>query len=105
MDVFKDYIRVRPEDMTLLDAPILKGLAIDKALFIKIDDLTRAVSTLTQLQAHDGYTLLRNCFSMPKLLYILRTYRRSSNHLLAKFDMVLREGLTKILNIDLDDVQ
>ena len=95
----------RPEDMALLDAFILKGPAIDKELFIKVDDLTRAVSSLTELQAHDGITLLRNCFSMPKLLYILRTSPCSGNHLLKKFDMALREVLTKILNIDLDDIQ
>ena len=74
MVVFKDYIRVRPEDMTLLGAPILKGPAIDKALSIKVSDLTRAVSKLTQPQAHDVLTLLKNCFSIPKLLssYALR---------------------------------
>ena len=75
MEVFIDYIRVRPEDMTLLGASILEGPAIDKALSIKVDDLTRAVSRLTQLQAHDGLTLLRNCFSMLKFYstsYVLR---------------------------------
>ena len=105
MEVFKDYIRVRPEDMKQLGAPILKGPAIDKALSIKVGDLIRAVSRLIQLQAHDGLTLIRNCVSMPKLLYILRTSPSSGNHLLEKFDMVLREGLTQILNIDLDDTQ
>ena len=93
MEVFKDYTRVRSEDMTLLGAPILKGPAIDKTPSIKVDDLTRVVSRLTQLQAHDGLTLLRNCFSMPTLLDILRTSPCSGNHLLEKFDMVLREGL------------
>ena len=105
MKILKGYVRVRPEDMTLLRAPVLTGPAIDKALSIQIDDLTRAVSRLTRLQVHDGLILLRNCFSMPKLLYILRTWPCSGNQLLEKFDMVLREGLTKILNIDLDDVQ
>ena len=73
MEVFKDYIRVRSEDMTLLGVLILKGPAIDKALSIKVDDLTRAVSRLTQRQAHDGLTLQKNCFIKLKLLYILRT--------------------------------
>ena len=89
MEIFKDCIRLRPENMTLLGSPILKGPAIDKVLFIKIDNLAIAVTILTQLQAHDGLTLPRNCFSMPKLLYILRTSPCSGNHLLEKFDMVL----------------
>ena len=81
------------KDMTLLGPPI------------KIDELTRVVSRLTQLHVHGGLTLLRNSCSMPKFLYILRTSPCSGNHLCEKFDMSLREGLTKILNIDLDDVQ
>ena len=91
--------------MTLLGAPILRGLAVDKAIFDKIDDPTRAVSRLTLLHAHDGPILLRNCFSMPKLLYVLRTSPCRGNPLGENFDEVLKEGITKILNIDLDDVQ
>ena len=98
MKAFKDHIRVRPEDRTLLGAPILKGPAIDKALSIKIDDLTRSVSRLTQLQTHDDLTLLRNWFSMPKLHYILRTSPCNGNNLLEKCWLVFREGLTEIFD-------
>ena len=91
--------------MTLLGAPILVGPAVDRALSAKIEDLTRAVSRLTLLHAYGGLMLLRNCFGMPKLLYILRTSPCSGNHLLEKFDAVLKQGLTKKFNIDLDDVK
>ena len=80
IEVFKDYIRGIPDDMILLGSSVLKGPGIDTALSTKIDYFTRAVSRFTQLQAHDGLTSLRNCFS--KLLYILRTSPCSGNYLL-----------------------
>ena len=42
---------------------------------------------------------------MPNLQYILRTSPCASNPLLSAFDNVLRRGLSKILNIDLNDSQ
>ena len=46
---------------------------------------------------------LRNCFRVLKLLYILRMSECSDNMILDQFDKLLRDGLTKILQIDLDD--
>ena len=45
-EVFKDFARVTKEEMTLLGAPILQGPALDRALQIEVDDLTRAVDRL-----------------------------------------------------------
>ena len=44
--------------MTLLGAPVLKGTAIDWALTTKTDDLTRAISQLSLLHAHDAHSIL-----------------------------------------------
>ena len=41
IEVFKDFARVTKEEMTLLGASILQGPALDRALQIKVDDLTR----------------------------------------------------------------
>ena len=57
MDIFKDYIRVRLEDMTLFGASILEKPDIDKTLAIKIDDLSRTVSRLTKLH----HTMAQPC--------------------------------------------
>ena len=73
MKVFKEFIRIPDEEMTLLGAPLLQGPAVDKALTTKVDDLDRAVSRLKLLHAHDALVLLKNSLSMPRLLYILRT--------------------------------
>ena len=55
--IFEDYIRLRPENITLLGTPILRCPAADKAISAKIDDLARAISCLTLLHAHDGLIL------------------------------------------------
>ena len=39
--IFKDFKRIRKEDLTILGAPILKGPAVDKALADKISELER----------------------------------------------------------------
>ena len=73
MNVFKDFIRVPKDQMTLLGATISRGHALDKALQAKVDDLERAVTRLKLLHAHDALVLLKNSLSMPRLLYTLRT--------------------------------
>ena len=45
-EIFKDFARVTKEEITLLGAPILKGPALDRALQIKVNDLTKAVDRL-----------------------------------------------------------
>jgi len=59
--------------MTLLGAPVFKGKAQDKAIQDKIDDLTRAVERLKQLQTQDALVILQNSLAIPTLLYLLRT--------------------------------
>ena len=49
--------------------------------------------------------MLKNCFSLPKLLYFLRT-STYFNHpaLLEKYDKTVRDGLSKLCNVNLDDI-
>ena len=105
MHVFKDFIRVPKNQMTLLGAPISRGHVMDKALQEKVDDLDRAIIRLKYLQAHDALVLLKNSLSMPRLLYTLRTSDCHDHPLLTRFDTILREGLSLISNVDFDDTQ
>ena len=73
MHVFKDFIRVSKNQMTLLGAPISRDHAMGKVFQGKVDGLERAISGLKYLQAHDALILLNNRLSMPRLLYTLRT--------------------------------
>ena len=67
------------ENLTLLEAPVLPGRAINKAIKQKTEKMEKAISRLPLLHAHDALTLLRNSISVPKLLYTLRTSNRSEN--------------------------
>ena len=102
---FKEFIKVEKEEMMLLGAPVIKGKAQDAAIQQKIDELDRAMKRLSLLHAHDALALLKNSLAMPKLLYLLRTADCSGNQLLDVFDSTLRAGLSKVLNVDLNDDQ
>ena len=49
--------------------------------------------------------MLKNCFSLPMLLFFLRT-STCFNHpaLLAKYDKTVRDGLSKMCNVNFDDI-
>ena len=91
--------------MTLLGSPILKGKAQDQAIQRKIEELKMAITRLSLLLSHDALVLLKNSFSLRKLLYLLRIADCSGNMLLLTFDDALRFGLSTILNINLNDDQ
>ena len=105
LDVFKDFIRVPKDNLTLLGAPIPQGTALDKALGTKCDDLERAIGRLKLLRAHDALVLLKNSISIPKLLYLLRTSNCFNHPQLLKFDTVLKDGLSAILSVDYNETQ
>ena len=58
-----------------------------------------------KLDAHYGFFELKNCFSLPKMLYFLRT-SRCFNHpaLLEKYDKTVRDGLSRVCNVNFDDI-
>ena len=91
--------------MRLLGSPVMPGSEVSKALDENTQDLRRAVSRLALLQAQDAMTLLRYSLSIPKLMYTLRTSVCESCPELADFDDTLREGLSKIMNVDLSGDQ
>ena len=49
--------------------------------------------------------IMKNCFSLPKLLYFLRT-STCFNHpaLLEKHDKTVRDGFSKVCNVNFDDI-
>ena len=49
--------------------------------------------------------MLKNCFSLPKLLYFLRTSKCFSHPALSeKYDKTVRDGLSKVCNMIFDDI-
>jgi len=49
--------------------------------------------------------VLKNSLAIPKLLYLLRTADYCGNPLLDEFDNKPQTGLSKVLNVDLNDDQ
>ena len=71
----------------------------------KINELEKVNGIVEKLDAHYGFFILKNCFSLPKLLYFLRT-STCFNHpaLLEKYDKTVRDGLSKVCNVNFDDI-
>ena len=70
----------------------------------KINELENVNGIVEQLDAHYGF-FVENCFSLPKLLYFLRT-STCFNHpaLLEKYGKTVRDGPSKVSNVNLDDI-
>ena len=62
----------RKEELLILGSPIGE-VCRKELLYEKIKELEKVSDVIDKLDAHYGFYLLKNCFSMPKLLYFLRT--------------------------------
>jgi hypothetical protein len=91
-------------EAVLLGAPIGGDTAVGAVLCSKLTVFRRLASRLTSLNAHDALFLLKNCFSIPKLLYSLRCAACYRSPILLEYDDVIRHTLKVILNVDLSGV-
>ena len=96
---------VSSHDEMLLGSPIGGDVyvSVNSAIESNIHSLQTLVDRLKLLHAHDALTLLRNAFTMPKILYILRTAPCFRSTLLEDFDSIQRSLLEGICNIQLND--
>ena len=66
----------------------------------KVINLQRLSEVVIKLDAHYGFYLLKNCFSLPKLLYFLRTSPCFEElDLLQQYDSIIRKSFSKICNV------
>ncbi len=92
------------EDLIVLGAP-LGTTSRTELMRSKIIELGRVTEIVDKLDAHYGFYLLKNCFSMPKLLYYLRTGACFTEpDLLIDYDKELRQGLTKVCNVNFTEI-
>jgi hypothetical protein len=94
-------IHVKPSDAQILGAPI--GTNIGVSLENKLHSLQQLFKRLMLLESHDAFFLLKNCFSIPKLSYILRCAPCYSNGELLRFDDFIRNTLQSLINVSLSD--
>ena len=63
-------------------------------------ELQRLSEVVTKLDAHYAFYLLKNCFSLHKLWYFLRTSPCFEElDLLQQYDSIIRKSLSKISNV------
>src|SRR3989442_6164507 len=89
----------------LLGSPLSSSGSMDEVLETRIKCLEVVSSRLRLLQSHDALIILKNSFSLPSMLHILRSAPCCGHPALQKFDDVLRENLSSVLNVSMDDLQ
>ena len=90
---------VKPEDLELLGAPMFSE-AVTSALRKKIGQAQVLSGRLGLLPAHQALFILKNCLSLPKLCYILRSSECwKYKDVLDEFDEVTRRALESITNV------
>ena len=96
-------IKTPKEDELIIRGSPLRPKSQADLLEKKINELEKVNGIVAKLDAHYGFSMLKNCFSLPKLLYFLRT-RTCFNHpaLLEKYDKTVRDGLSKVGNVVFD---
>ena len=93
------------EELLILGSPFGE-LCRKKLLDEKIKELEKISDVIDKLDAHYGFYLLKNCFSMPKLPYFLRTSPCFlQKDFLERYDKLLRNSLCKVANVKMDDNQ
>ena len=94
---------VEPSEARLLGSPIGDSTSIDSVLHSKHDALKNMGERLSLLHSQDALLLLRNVFSLPKVLYVLCTAPCFKSSILLDLDHLQRKLLESICNVQLDD--
>ena len=100
---FPDFKFVSACNATLLGSPLLRDSAMDTALSDRVTSLNTAAQRLQNLQAHDALIILKHSLSLPSILHILRSSFCVNHPALTEFDNSLRNCLSQVLNVKLDD--
>jgi hypothetical protein len=89
--------------LSLLGAPIFPG-GVSRVIRDKTAAMSKSLDHLRHLSAHVSLVLLRNCFSIPRVTYTLRTAPTwMFPRVIQDFDDVLRSGLETLLNVGLEE--
>jgi hypothetical protein len=102
---FEGFKHVYWDEAELLGSPLTRGANQNRILEAKCSELAKAMTRSQLLDSHYSLSIISNCISAPKLLYIIRTSYCVDNDLLARFDVIVRAGLGEVLNVQLSDDQ
>ncbi|XP_055356452.1 uncharacterized protein LOC129601615, partial [Paramacrobiotus metropolitanus] len=100
-----DMIQLNADNFTLLGAPMTSS-ACAGFLASRTELLKKFVHRLEKLPAHYSLFLLKNCLSIPKVLYGLRTSRCYEHpQFLKEYDDTLRLGVERLVNVKISELQ
>ena len=101
--VFPEFCVVSQVHATLLGSHIGNSVeGIENTFSANTSALAVMGDRLHLLHAHDAFCLLRNAFTLPKMLYTLRTAPCFLSSQLQRFDDLHRSLLADIANVSLD---
>ena len=92
------------EELLILGSPTGE-LCRKELLDEKIKELEKISDVIDKLDAHYGFYLLKNCFSMPKLYFLRTSPCFLQNDFLERYNKLLRNSLCKVTNVKMDDNQ
>ena len=97
-------IQIIQSDQQRLLGSALTDEAVPGLLEEKHEEIARLTSRLQLIEPHLAMILLKNCFSLPKLMYILRTSAafKFPEHL-RTIDNTVRNSLSAITNVEFDN--
>jgi hypothetical protein len=92
------------EDAQILGSPLLDK-AVRECLSSKQEALEKLTTRLQTIDAHPALFLLKNCFALPKLLYVFRSAPCYTHvDLLSQIDAVIQASAEKICNVRFDGI-
>jgi hypothetical protein len=97
-----DFVIRSSEEATLLGSPIHSD-GVDQAMAARCDQLGSVLPRLSKMAAHEAFYLLKSCFALPRLMYLLRTAPCGSSPETQRFDEVLRGAVSSLCNVRFDD--
>ena len=83
-----------PRDAIVLGAPAGGDVIIDTVLHCKFKEFRRLAERLTNFNTHDAFYLLKHCFSLPMLMYTLRSAQCYDSELISQYDDSIRSKYT-----------
>ena len=85
------FVLVKPDNATLLGAPLLTSKALDKMLEQKYAEFKRASERFQLITSHDALVLLESSCSSPCLMHILRSSHCDGHMTLTSISNMLRD--------------
>jgi len=101
-DANLNFTVVDPKDAVLLGSP-LSSEGVEGALQAQVSLLKAVEPRLRRLAAHEGFFLLKSCFAVPRLLFLLRSAPVFASVAQAELSDFIRDLLSTILNIQIEN--